>query len=182
MRLFIAVDVDSDEVKKMASDIQKYIKSTGVRATYPRLDDLHITLKFLGEVDKSLVNEIIQRLSAKKFKKMKVKIVDVDGFPNLSRPRVIFLSVEDVEGGLRRLHEYVESQLSNMFPRESKPFKPHITIARIKQFYRLDDRSISQIRSIIDNVEIDVTSFKLKESRLTYSGPIYRDVSIFELV
>ena len=182
MRLFIAVDIDSDEVKKIASDIQKYLKSTGVRATYPRLDDLHITLKFLGDVDKSLLDEIVERLSTKKFEKMRIGVEDVGGFPNLSRPRVVFLSVDDIEGKLKALQEYVESQLASMFPRESRPFKPHITIARIKQFYRLDERSISQIKSMVNRVVLDITSFKLKESRLTQSGPIYRDVSVFELV
>lgn len=181
MRLFIAVDIDSDEVKMIASDIQEYLKSTGVRATYPRLDDLHITLKFLGDVDESLLNEIVRRLSIKKFGKIRLSVDGVDGFPNLSRPRVIFLSVDDIEGKLKVLQEYVESQLAGLFPRESRPFKPHITIARIKQFYRLDERSISQLKSMVNKAMLSITSFKLKESILTQSGPIYKDISIFEL-
>jgi len=182
MRLFIAVDIESDDLKRMVYEIQKYIKSTGVRATYPRLDDLHITLKFLGEIDGSLIDEIVRRLSFKKLERTKITIDDVGGFPNLSRPRVVFLDVNDVEGKLRVLQEYVETQLANMFPRESRPFKPHITVARIKQFFRFDERFISQIRSMVNKVDVEVTRFKLKESRLTQSGPIYRDVAVFELV
>ncbi|HIQ13643.1 MAG TPA: RNA 2',3'-cyclic phosphodiesterase [Thermoprotei archaeon] len=182
MRLFVAVDVESDEIKTVASNIQKFIRNTGVRATYPKLDDLHITLKFLGDVDKAFISDIVERLTNEKLGEIKINIRDVGGFPNLSRPRVIFLDVYDDDGKLKVLHEFVESRLESMFPRDSRPFKPHITVARIKQFYKLDKQAINLIKSMVDNVWVEITSFKLKESILTNSGPIYKDVAVFNLV
>lgn len=182
MRLFIAVDIVSNEIKGIAFNIQKFIRNTGVRATYPKLDDLHITLKFLGDVDNAFINDIVERLTIEKFGEIKIGIYDVGGFPNLSRPRVVFLDVYDADGKLKALHEFVESRLENIFPRDSRPFKPHITIARIKQFYKLDKQSINQIKSMVNNVWVDITSFKLKESILTNSGPIYKDVAVFNLI
>ena len=180
MRLFVAVDFDSIKLRDIAINIQKIIQNLRIRATYPRVEDLHITLKFLGEVDESLLNEILNRLSVIKMKKTKIVVSGIGGFPSVFKPRVIFLNVENYNG-LKKLYESVESRLYPLFPRESRPFKPHITVARIKQFIRFDENTVKKLNSLIEPIEIEVSNYKLKQSILSSSGPIYRDLAIFEL-
>ena len=180
MRLFVAIDIDDSDLESDVYRLQQLIKQIGVRATYPRVNDLHLTLKFLGEVDASLVGNIIDRLSRISLPSFNIVVRDVDGFPSIFKPRVIFVGVDESED-LKKLYTKIEESLTNMFPRESRPFKPHITIARIKQYIKLDSSLVSKLKSAIKEYTLNINSFKLKQSTLTPSGPVYEDIKIFKL-
>jgi len=180
MRLFVAIDINSNELEKDVYTLQQMIRHMGVKATYPRVNDLHLTLKFLGDVDISLVKGIIERLSRISLPPFSITVRDVGGFPNIFRPRVVFIGVDE-SPELKKLYNEVEESLVGLFPRETRSFKPHITIARIKQYVKIDESIVSKMRSIVKEYKLNVNCFKLKRSTLTSGGPIYDDVKIFKL-
>ncbi len=180
MRIFIAVDIDDEVVRDLADKVQKVIKSLGTRATYPDPTSLHITLKFIGEVDRSRLEEIYNRLEGVSAKPFKIYVGGVGAFPRLDRPRVLFLDVSDPSGGLTRLHKEIDTRLKGLVTPESRPFKPHVTVARIKQYVFLTPRVIESFPNVGD-IELEVKSFRVKESILTPQGPIYKTLKEYPL-
>ncbi len=180
MRLFIAIDIDNEKLAKDVYTLQNVIRNIRVRATFPRAEHLHITLKFLGEVSSNMIDDLINRLEGINHGKFNITLSGLGGFPDLSRPRVIFIDVIRSER-LITLHRKIENALHGLFPREDRPFHPHLTIARIKQFIHLDRSTIEKMENIIGEYKIWVDKFKLKKSVLTSGGPIYEDLKIFTL-
>jgi len=180
MRLFVALDIESENVARTVLKTQEVIRRLGVRATYVDPSLLHITLRFIGEVDDSLVEEIVDRLASVKAGVCSIRVGGVGAFPSLERPRVVFIGVEPDEN-LITLQRQVVSVLRGIGQEDNKPFKPHITVARIKQFIRLGPRDIDLLSSISVDETVVIRSFRLKSSVLTPRGPIYRTVKEFPL-
>jgi len=135
---------------------------------------IHITLKFLGEIDEETLGKVKATLSALRFEPFEVSLVGVKGNPPPS-PRVIWCEVRDT-GGCRRLFQLVEEALAPLgIPREKRPYTPHATLARVKRF----DSSLLPILKGLAPEEFGscpVRSIKLKKSTLTPAGPIYEDL------
>ena len=181
VRLFVAVDTKDYNLKKYVIQIQELIRSWGLKATYPDPDQLHITLKFIGEVDESLVPKIISSLSQIRSKPITLKFDGVGGFPSLNRPRVIYVNVED-NPEIQYLQANVERSLAFLNRRDNKAFHPHVTVARIKTPYRWTPRYSSELEKLELSLELKIDYFVLKKSTLTSSGPIYTDVKVFKLI
>lgn len=181
MRLFVAIDINSVEVINQFEMIQTLIKEYNVRATYPARDQFHITLKFLGEVNEARISDIINLLNMIKLNSFRIRLNGVDGFPSLKNPRVIIVKVcESTE--LYKLQSLIEESLYKCgFKRETRPFKPHITLARIKAPWSWRRELIERLAQISLDSELVVDKFKLKQSILTNEGPIYKDIAIFKL-
>ena len=180
-RLFIAIDITDKDIIKNAIRVQDLIRSWNIRATYPSPDQLHITLKFLGELDESVIPKIINSLSPIKHKKFKIKFGFVGGFPSIKRPRVIFVGAEE-SAELSRLQRAIEAKLFFLGKKENRPFHPHVTVARIKSLYKWNNKIISELEKIKMDLEYDINNFKLKRSILKSTGPEYIDLHIFNLV
>jgi len=178
MRVFISIDIDDDVVRTMAKNVQEILKGLRIRATYPKLEDLHITIKFIGEIDSGVLGEILFRLNEVRFSSFELKVDGVDGFPSIERPRVVFLRIRDDTGELQRLKAVIENRLTGLVGRDTKKFRPHITVARIKQQVVLRPDTLKSF-TLDSDVELVVESFKVKESILTPRGPIYKTIKEF---
>jgi 2'-5' RNA ligase len=175
MRLFIAIDFD--EIKDYLALLQETLKEADARMTFP--ESFHITLKFLGEVSDSKVEDIKEKLKRIKFKPFKAKTKELGVFPSENYIRVVWLGLEDGKH-ITKLQEQVESVLKG-FRKDDNPFTPHITLARIKF---IDDNNkesfVKLIKSIkLENKEVEIKNFKLVKSALTTKGPVYEDVAVF---
>ncbi len=180
MRLFVALDIESESVAKKVLQTQEVIRRLGVRATYVDPSLLHITLRFIGDVDDSLTDEIVDRLSRVRAGVCRIHVGGVGAFPSLDRPRVVFIEV-DPDENLVSLQRQVASVLRGIGQEDRKPFKPHITVARIKQYARLGPRDVDLLSSINVGETLEIRSFRLKSSVLTPRGPIYKTVKEFPL-
>ena len=184
LRTFIAFDVPPFVLKTVA-EIQNRFKSLGLRASWVVPANMHLTLKFLGEIDPGRVAEIREALPRKlsRLSGFQVCLSGVGVFPNLSRPRVLWIGLKDQTGALESLQSKIEEALSGLgFPRETRPFAPHLTLGRIKSV-RDKNRLRNELQSIrkIEPRTFEVRSIKLYKSQLTPEGSLYTVLEEFNL-
>jgi len=176
MRLFIAVEI-SNEVREKISEVQKYLLCDEIKVVHPEL--IHITLKFLGEVDESKLDEIKTALSYITFQPIHLKCKGVGVFPNENFIRVIWAGVEGVSEGdmprLKALADQVEKHMVALrFEKNEHNFSPHITIGRPKEQVDLSEFLKKYKNNNFGSFRVD--NIKLKKSTLTPKGPIYEDI------
>lgn len=173
VRLFVAAEIP-DEIKDRYADVQEVIRKSPARLNLVEPMDMHITLKFIGEVEGSRVKPIcdaLQTITGEPF------TLDAGAITlNSPRtPRVIWADVHD-SGACRDLAGKIESVLAPLdIPPEGRRFKPHITIARIRQFHRSIFEDVAAISSGCEGT-FTVDRFVLKKSELTPGGPVYTDM------
>jgi len=176
MRLFIAIEIPED-IKEYFSKIQGEININSNKIRFIKKEQIHLTLKFLGEVQPEIIEEIKNNLKKIVFKPFSVVLNSVGVFPNENYIRVIWVGLKPEEPVLN-LQKGIDEKLKKLFKRE-RDFKPHLTLARVKYIENKED-FISKIKSIkIENKNISVDSFKLVKSSLTMQSPIYEDIDIF---
>ena len=144
------------------------------RLTVVKPDAIHITLKFLGEIDEKTLARVKEALSAIRFEPFEVSVGGVKGNPP-SFPRVIWSGVRD-EGACGRVFARVEEALAPLgIPKERRAYTPHATLARVKRF----DPSLLPVLKELAPEEFgscEVRCIRLKKSTLTPTGPIYEDI------
>jgi len=135
IRAFIAVAISSD-VRRALGELQSTLRRRGLSLRWVPPENLHFTLKFLGDMDPALVEpmgEALRALAART-RPFKLSVGGVGAFPNLRAPRVLWVGLRQGAEPLMALAEEV-SRLVHDFPTQAdhKPFKPHLTIARVKE-------------------------------------------------
>lgn len=136
MRVFCAVELPA-EVRARAAEHAALLRERfkEVRASWPRAENLHLTLKFLGEIEESraaLVSAAAAR-AAGESQPFGLTVEGAGAFPPRGAPRVLWLGVRDESGGLARLHGRLEAECAAAgFEREERPFHPHLTLARLR--------------------------------------------------
>ncbi len=147
MRLFVALEL-SDELKDGILSLIDALRDAGVPASWARESTLHLTLKFLGDVEEALLPEAVKALeaAAARVTPFAFDTTSMGAFPSPARPRVVWLGVEPVDG-LFDLQEAVERELTPLgFPRERRRFHPHITLGRVREGrVRPDGRSLTEL-------------------------------------
>ena len=178
MRCFVAVDIP-EELKSRISSVHEEFSSLDVKLVEP--ENLHFTLKFLGEIDETEIEAVSEKLSAvaKTLSPFSVLLSGIGAFPSLSYIRVIWIGA--LSDDFLNLHNTVAVSLKNIGKPE-KEAVPHLTIARVRS---ARDKEI--IARIIKRYEkesfgsMQVDKIKLKKSTLAPRGPIYEDIMSFEL-
>lgn len=189
MRLFFAIDLPEELKFQLAKLYEKRVHIEGVNAVVK--ENLHITLKFLGEVKEVLLPELIARASsvAEGRESFTVRVSKTGVFPNTKNPRVVWIGIED-DRAIKELALSLESSLENLgIPREDREFKSHITIARVKipskgrEFYEFLRARFSELlkqdTEFSNSLGIEVREFVLMESTLTPKGAVYRVLNRF---
>jgi 2'-5' RNA ligase len=173
VRTFIAIDL-TPEVRGRMQGPQEKLAGCRARLTLVKPPSIHITLKFLGEIDEKTLALVKEGLSGIRHEPFEVSLGRVTGNPP-SSPRVIWAEVRD-EGKCRRLFGLVEDALAPLgIPREKRPYTPHATLARVKR----PDPSLLPVLKCLEGEEFGsftVSCIKLKKSTLTPEGPIYEDL------
>jgi len=183
MRIFIAVDIDEEKVVNNILLFEQKLKESNARLKLVEKENLHITLKFIGEVEEKDINLIFDAVEkgSKGFKKFEIEIIGAGTFPSLSRPRVIWVGVKNGSETLSRLAASISRSLEKVgFRGDSKPFKPHITVARIKGYGRNVSHLINEFSDHLFG-KMTVKDVRVKRSTLTPQGPIYTTLKSFEL-
>lgn len=171
LRVFIAIDLP-EKIKKKLLSISLKIDKEGVVPVSE--ENLHITLKFFGDLSYDKIVSLESKLRLISAKPVKVTVKGIGVFPNEEYVRVIWAGCT----GLEALVAQIEESLGPSFKSEDK-FVGHITIARVKRKVNLKDL-VSGHRT--DSFgEFTAENFELKSSQLTKSGPVYSIISQFEL-
>lgn len=179
----MAIDIDRPELRSRLQELQEGLDSLGCDLKLVEPENIHITLRFLGEVPRSLAEEVAKALGKLRAEPFNVLLKGLGVFPSPSRPRVIWVGIAEGAAELRLLHRQVEELLRPIgFGPEREAFTPHITLARVKGV-----RGLPRLADFINKyseVEVGlmkVEEIKLKRSVLTPSGPIYSDLFVKRL-
>ncbi len=182
LRAFLAIDVDEDLKAKMYKVIKEF-KKIDANIKYVDLENLHLTLKFFGDIDTEGLDVLSSKIEgvASKFDKFTVKIKGCGAFPNSNRIKVIWIGIEDDEL-VRQLHDELDKEFVALGFDKDKKFSSHLTIGRMKSGKGKNEvKSTIEEFSEIEIGEMNVDRIILKKSTLTPQGPIYEDLEIFEL-
>ena len=173
MRVFVAIEITNNEV---INSIKKFQENINIDAKPVELTNLHFTLQFLGEISNEMTQKIIQALQTIEFSSFNVNLKEIGAFPKPKVPRVVWIGTDDNGGNmLIQLSKKVEKMLEPLGFFSDKPFKPHITVFRIKK--KIGDISGELEDNKMVNFGIqNVSSIKLKKSVLSPNGPIYSDL------
>ncbi|NQT34232.1 RNA 2',3'-cyclic phosphodiesterase [bacterium] len=179
VRAFIALETSPDAKQEILSLQEKLRTFHGARVSWVRSEGVHLTLKFLGDVKVTLLRDIEKLIEdcASRASPFEVTTTVTGGFPNLSKPRVLWVGLDGGES-LGQLQMDIDSALSTLgFERERKRFHPHLTIGRVKSFDRgselseyLNNYDFPKIRWMVDRV-------RLMSSILKPGGAEYRELA-----
>jgi len=188
VRSFIAIELP-ENLKAELEELVGRLKSesrTGVKWVNPQ--DIHITLKFLGDVATTRLDEITGALKVAAYgiKPFRLKVTGLGVFPNPQKVRVAWVGVSGDMDILEKLQQRVESNLETLgFTRESRKFAPHLTLARVReQVSPMERQGFGQFisrTSFNADSDIHVNMIHLIRSQLTSRGAIYSRLSKVEL-
>jgi len=188
IRAFVAVELNP-EVRAAVARLQEEIKSRVERALlraapqariqWVRPEAVHLTLKFLGDVDEARIPEVEQALerAVAPLTRFAVEAGGLGAFPDSRAPRVLWVALGGQTNHLARLASQVERALEPLgFPPEMKPFNPHLTLARIKERSRdvgrvMAESGVVESGGVLGRLDVDAVA--LIKSELKPSGAVY---------
>ncbi len=177
IRAFIAVEIDQPNKQKL-SQLISTLKQANADVKWVNENQMHLTLKFLGNIEKNRVQEISNTLKsiANKASAFNIHLSKISAFPNMHKPRVIWLGIDKGVENLKNLASKLGSR------QEKREFKPHLTLGRVKSL-----KNISQLTKLISETSfesdgnISITKLILFQSTLTPKGAIYTSLAKLSL-
>ena len=180
MRLFLAINMEP-ALRREVADATASLRDVAPAAGWVDEGRLHLTLKFLGEQPEASVAPLTEMLDevSRRHRQFAIRVRHVGAFPNFRRARVVWMGVEP-DPRLELLHDDVEVACATMgFELEGRPFRPHITLARVKHD-RVDEQTLRALWRAGKRVDFEeetlVESIDLMHSTLSPSGSRYERV------
>ncbi|MBM3154016.1 MAG: RNA 2',3'-cyclic phosphodiesterase [Chloroflexi bacterium] len=180
IRSFIAIEL-SNEVRSSLRKLQDELKSPGdtfVKWVAPEV--IHLTLKFLGNISQQRMERIVRVMgqAVQGMTPFRLVLSEVGAFPNLRQPRVLWVGTSGEVEKLLTMQQRIDNGLVPLgFARESRPFTPHLTLARLREgALPGDKRSFGEMvtrKSPKIDCEVEVNSVNLMRSQLLPSGAVY---------
>lgn len=180
LRAFIAIEIPQgihQAIEKQAAPVRAAINPSLVR--WVPVENIHLTLKFLGDVSPANLEMLEQMLCAEvgHHSSFELEFGGLGAFPTPKRPRVIWIGVQ-APAGLEALQHGIEAATATLgYPDEQRPFSPHLTIGRVKQ--NVGSAGMQQIRNALEGTKVGslgtarVTGVYLFKSDLKPSGAVY---------
>ncbi len=175
VRSFISIDLEDQQILSRIASILSSLQALGGDLKPVERENIHLTLKFLGNVSAPRMTEVKSSLKRLPFPAFPAEIKGAGAFPNLNHMNVIWVGVNEGWTQVEQIYEQVEKLMSGLgFRRENRPFSPHITIARVRSG-RMRDEIANFLQHISDESfgTITVDKVRLKQSILSSSGPKY---------
>ena len=178
LRVFMAVDVPESDVKEKIAEFQRTLTQTGADLKTVEPENIHITLRFLGDTPSALVEQLKGELEKVEFQPFKVIFKGTGAFPDHNRINVVWIGIDEGNIGLVDLCGKINRGLARYnIPSDRRGFSPHLTVARVRSGRNRE--ALSKIIKTLSDLEFgafEVDSFALKQSTLSPKGPIYRDL------
>ncbi|MFW9845105.1 MAG: RNA 2',3'-cyclic phosphodiesterase [Candidatus Thorarchaeota archaeon] len=174
IRAFLSIDIDDETLLSRISHIQSGLDREAAKIKLVEHDNIHFTLRFLGDTPSTKIEKIREEFANAEFDAFTIRIKGVGAFPNIRRPRVIWVGVAENADKVTHLKLLADDLLGNLgYPRDKK-FHAHATIARVRAV-RNRDRIINNLESLANEAigTMTVDCFRMTKSILTSSGPIY---------
>jgi 2'-5' RNA ligase len=134
IRTFICIEIP-ETIKGRIGSLQQELRKLGGQVSWTRPSNIHLTIKFLGDVPASRIEEIQRavELATAGRPSFEIEVGEAGCFPSPRNPRVLWVGLTSLPDPLKELHEAIEKELARLgFPREPRKFSPHLTIGRIR--------------------------------------------------
>lgn len=179
VRVFIAVAFP-DEVIKEVARIQEVLTGYKFSGKLTELENLHVTFKFLGEVDEAKLERVREKLKEIKFEKFEAHLDSIGTFNFRGKPKIVWLKIAGT--GMFELQKLIDWKMREEGFVMEERFMSHLTIARIK--YTYDNKGFGKYVSGIGvkDIKFNVGKFLLLKSELKSPGPVYNVIEEYELV
>ncbi|MCP4624557.1 MAG: RNA 2',3'-cyclic phosphodiesterase [bacterium] len=184
IRAFIAIELP-DSIKSLIGRVQQELKSLGLKARWVRAENIHLTLKFLGDIDAGDIDNIGRAMAdtAADRAPLALRIGGIGFFPGIKRPRVVWVGLGGEIPNLLNLQRNLEDRLATVgFAKEKRSFKAHLTLGRIRQAANPDTarRIIKEYIELGDH-QFTADRITLIQSVLKPSGAVYSPLKETEL-
>lgn len=187
MRAFIAVDIDTKVralLDEIVSRLKKGVLFTSAMPNWVAIENIHLTLKFLGEItdsDLKLISETLNNI-ASDLSPINISVEKLGVFPNKKTPKVLWIGINKGKKEIMALQQRVESALANLgFEPDEREFTAHLTLARIKSL-----RGTTAMMDVVTSHmnmsagECAINEITVYQSVLQKSGPIYTPIEKFQ--
>ena len=192
IRTFIAVELDPILKQAMAhaqETLQQelHLLTPGVRVQWVQTTSIHLTLKFLGDIEESQVGGILQALEsvARDHASFSLDVKGFGVFPDLRAPRVLWMGLSGATHRLIGLAASIDTALTPLgFPVEQKPYTPHLTLARVKEQPRAIGKALADSGVMRDTTglgTLPIQAVALMKSQRTSSGSVYSRLGLITL-
>ena len=183
VRAFIGIDIDEAVRQKLAT-AQGQLAATGAQLKLVEPPNIHVTMKFLGEVPEDKISTIADALrkAVAGAGQFNINVRGIGVFPNLHYIRIVWAGVAEGRDEIIGLQQKIDSELGPLGFRSERGFVPHLTIARVKTA-RQKEQLAAFVKEMSD-AEFGVTraqAVELKQSKLTPKGPVYTTLTRVEL-
>ena len=175
IRTFICFELPKD-VKKVILELQNRLRTFGKGVAWSRIDGVHLTLKFLGNVEEERIESIAAAVAraCDGGTPIDMTLGEAGAFPNVKHPRVFWLGINESSGRLLTLQRNIESALAQFdFPKDERPFSPHLTLGRVKHLDEPEKiaRALSVYRPPALSFTVDEVA--VMKSELLQAGAAY---------
>jgi RNA 2',3'-cyclic 3'-phosphodiesterase len=180
LRTFVAVEI-SEPIRDRAGELVAMLGGTTANVKWVEPHNMHLTLKFLGEVHQREIIRVCQMVSrgAAKVEPFELEVHGAGAFPNAARPRTVWLGAAKGADQMRLLHDHLEAALADLgYRTEHRRFQTHLTIGRV----RGSGPGIAELGKLLQqNADAPLGSMSVRKatvfaSTLTRDGPIYEVV------
>lgn len=188
MRCFIAIEIEDNTTLLEILRLKREISELDLDLKPVEDENIHLTLRFLGEISLTSVESVKSILSdvGNSFGRFEMEVKGLGAFPSIHRPRVIWVGVGRGSEEILDIRKFIDNELSRRglrdIHRDELDFHPHITLARVRSARNIHllQRLYSMYSEHLFGTS-PVTRVKLKQSILRPQGPIYRDIYTVEL-
>jgi 2'-5' RNA ligase len=183
IRTFVCVEVPRT-IKDRVEALQRSLKRDDAQVSWVKPANIHLTIKFLGDVPAHRVEAVrrcVERAAAS-LTEFEIQVAGAGCFPSPRSPRVLWVGLGPLPESLGRLHANVEDELAREgFPRERKPFSPHLTIGRVR-----GPRYAAAVAEGLIAAGFEPESFRAREivvmrSDMSPSGSVYTPQAVIKL-
>jgi RNA 2',3'-cyclic 3'-phosphodiesterase len=184
-RIFCAAELPDQVRVRLQEHIQRLRKDVpDVAGSWSRVENIHLTLKFFGNVTLDQVQTISDAASraVKEFSSFQIDIGKTGVFPRPSRPQVLWIGVSDPSGKLSALQQKFEDECAaEGFAKEDRAFRPHLTIARLRKPEGAQRLADAHLSVQFESIPVPLTELIVFRSELSSKGSKYNAISRHQL-
>ena len=184
MRAFFCLELESD-FRRLLHEKMSHLRHSRAKVSWVKPDNLHITMKFLGEIDQQSIEDL-ERVAAHVIaesgvrSKVALEVNKLGAFPSLKRPRVLWAGSQSAPSEISDLANQLSGELDLMgYKQDNNRFTPHVTLGRIKD----EGRPLAELVELVDrtppfSLGSNITGLTLMESQLSPQGSIYKPIFV----
>lgn len=183
MRAFIAIELPK-EIKTILTKTQEKLKSSEADIKWVEPENIHLTLKFLGEINEEQLNKITKIITniASSKEPFHINLSCIGAFPDIKYPRVIWAGSDKSEFELKTIVKELENKIQKIgIPKEGRAFSSHITLGRVRSGLNKDKlkqklEELSKVAIAGETAEFEANKITLFKSTITSKGPVYEAI------